>query len=177
MAPIHHHLDTVSDDDTALASILKKAFCVDDMLVGADTFEEGLDTYERSKTIMNDAGMNLGTHSSEYETRCTQATTDDMTKKWIYRQKLLDHLWIRRRKEYLLELHSLHHYPSCASRDLSRCIWPLGHIAEVYPGQDGVVQACRIKTQNGKFVWRVAHKLYKLELAHNSSGREDVEKE
>lgn len=59
MATIHHHLDTVSEEDKTLAFILKKAFYVDDLLVGAGTFKEGLDFYKRSKAIMNDASINL----------------------------------------------------------------------------------------------------------------------
>lgn len=58
VATIHHHFDNACKDK-ALASILKKAFYVDDLLVGADIFEENLSVYERSKAIMRDAGMNL----------------------------------------------------------------------------------------------------------------------
>lgn len=58
MATIHYHLDNACEDK-ALASTLKKAFYVDDLLVGAETFHEGLRIYEQSKAIMRDAGMNL----------------------------------------------------------------------------------------------------------------------
>ncbi|XP_075551709.1 uncharacterized protein LOC142585071 [Dermacentor variabilis] len=58
MATIHHHLD-IACEDKALASILKKSFYVDDLVVGAETFEDGLSIYERSKAIMRDAGMSL----------------------------------------------------------------------------------------------------------------------
>ncbi|XP_037501408.1 uncharacterized protein LOC119375300 [Rhipicephalus sanguineus] len=58
METIHYHLDNACEDK-ALASTLKKAFYVDDLLVGAETFHEGLRIYEQSKAIMRDAGMNL----------------------------------------------------------------------------------------------------------------------
>lgn len=52
-----HRFDTVCGEENTLASILKKAFCVD-LLEGADILVS-LDIYKRSKTIMRDAGMNL----------------------------------------------------------------------------------------------------------------------
>lgn len=58
VATIHHHFDNACKNK-ALASILKRAFYVDDLLVVADIFEENLSVYERSKAIMRDAGMNL----------------------------------------------------------------------------------------------------------------------
>ncbi|XP_037564648.1 uncharacterized protein LOC119444302 [Dermacentor silvarum] len=45
MATIHHHLDNACKDKT-LAFILKKSFYVDDLLVGAETFEDGLSIYD-----------------------------------------------------------------------------------------------------------------------------------
>lgn len=58
MVTIRRHLDNACEDKV-LASILKKAFYVDDLQVGAETFEEGLSNYERLKAIMSDVGMNL----------------------------------------------------------------------------------------------------------------------
>ncbi|KAH8024294.1 hypothetical protein HPB51_022413 [Rhipicephalus microplus] len=58
MATIHCHSDNACKDKE-LASTLKKAFYVDDLLVGAETFHEGRRIYEQSKEIMKDAGMKL----------------------------------------------------------------------------------------------------------------------
>ncbi|KAH7958786.1 hypothetical protein HPB49_005075 [Dermacentor silvarum] len=46
--------------------------------------------------------------SSGDEARSAQATRHDLSKKLRYRQKLLDQLWIRWKKEYILELRTLH---------------------------------------------------------------------
>ncbi|KAH7977827.1 hypothetical protein HPB49_003704 [Dermacentor silvarum] len=104
--------------------------------------------------------------------------------------KLVDHVWIRWKKEYLLELRALHLYPSHPSSSLqvddvvlieepnmSRGIWPLGRVVDVFFGQDGIIQACRVKAQVGKFIRRPVQKLYKLELDNATGGWEYVEKE
>ncbi|KAH7941463.1 hypothetical protein HPB49_013927 [Dermacentor silvarum] len=83
------------------------------------------------------------------EARSAQATRRDLSKKLRYRQKLVDHLWIRWKKEYLLELRTLHLYPSHPSSSiqvddvvlieepiLSRSIWPLGRVVDIFPGED-----------------------------------------
>ncbi|XP_037506909.1 uncharacterized protein LOC119382991 [Rhipicephalus sanguineus] len=59
MATIHHHLDNVSGEQKTLARTLKQSFYVDDLLVGADSFDEGLDVYEKAKSILEGAAMNL----------------------------------------------------------------------------------------------------------------------
>ncbi|KAH7954765.1 hypothetical protein HPB49_021650 [Dermacentor silvarum] len=114
----------------------------------------------------------------------------DLSKKLRYRQKLVDQLWIRWKKKYLLELRALHIYPShpssCLQVDdavlieepnMSRGIWPLGRVVDVFPGQDGIIRACRVKAQDGKFIRRPVQKLYKLELHNATGGREYVEKD
>ncbi|XP_050027760.1 uncharacterized protein [Dermacentor andersoni] len=122
MASVHYHLDSTCEDQ-ALASILKKSFYVDGLLVGAETFEDGLSIYDRSKFILRDAGLTLRKWktnnqqlqnifdnqkeqveeptNSDDEARSAQAARRDLSKKLRYRQKLMDHLWIRWKKEYL----------------------------------------------------------------------------
>ncbi|KAH7958665.1 hypothetical protein HPB49_004080 [Dermacentor silvarum] len=111
----------------------------------------------------------------------------DLSKKLRYRQKLVDHLWIRWKKEYLLDLRTLHLYPSHPSSSLqvddvvlieqpniSRDIWPLGRVVDVFPCQDGIIRACHVKAQDGKFKRRPARKLYKLGLDNATGGRDYV---
>lgn len=84
--------------------------------------------------------------NNDYEARSAQATRCDISSKWWYHQKLTDHLWIRWKREYLLELRALHlyqaHPSSCLQVDdmviieepgISRGVWPLGQIVEIYP--------------------------------------------
>ncbi|KAH7945412.1 hypothetical protein HPB49_010720 [Dermacentor silvarum] len=120
--------------------------------------------------------------NSDDEARSAPATRRDLSKKLRYRQKLTDHLWIRWKKEYLLELRALHLYPShpssCLQVDnvvlieepnISRGIWPLGQVVDAYPGEDGIFRACRVKAQDGKFIRRPVH--------NATGGREYVEKD
>lgn len=128
--------------------------------------------------------------NNDYDAISPQTTRSDISKKLRHRQKLIDHLWMRWKKEYLLELRALHLYPahpsSCLRVDdvviieepgISRGVWPLGRVTDVYPGQDGIIRACRVKAQDGKFLRKRVQKLYKLELSDTTGGREYVEKE
>lgn len=44
-----------------------------------------------------------------------------------------------------------------------RLTWPLGMVEEVYPGRDGLVWSCKLKTQGGEIV-RSIQKLHVLEM-------------
>ncbi|KAH7941078.1 hypothetical protein HPB49_009842 [Dermacentor silvarum] len=127
--------------------------------------------------------------NSDDEARSAQDTRRDLSK-LRYRQKLVDHLWIRWKKEYLLQLRALHLCPSHPSSSLqvddvvliekpnmSRGLWPLGRVVDVLPGQDGIIRACRVKAEDGKFIRRPVQKLYKLEVDNATGGWQYVEKE
>lgn len=145
--------------------------CPANFLVGKSVFAEPVESGE------------------EYQSRILQTSQENLIKKLRHRNKLLKHLWLRWKKEYLLELRSLHHYPTARDKGLkvddiviveepnaSRCVWTLGRITEVYPGRDGLVRACRVQTQGGK-ITRPVQRLYPLEIPSVSAGRENVEKE
>lgn len=101
----------------------------------------------------------------------------------------MDHLWIPWKNEYLLELRALHLYPSHPSNSLQvyyvvlieelnifRGIWRLVGVVDAFPGQDGIIQACHVKTQDGKFIRMPVQKLYKIEMNKATGTREYVEK-
>ncbi|XP_037505303.1 uncharacterized protein LOC119381600 [Rhipicephalus sanguineus] len=52
MATIHHHLDNVGGEQRTLARTLKQSFYVDDLLIGADSFDEGLDVYNKKNNFI-----------------------------------------------------------------------------------------------------------------------------
>lgn len=101
----------------------------------------------------------------------------------------MDHLWIPWKKEHLHELWALHLNPSHPSNSLQvyyavlieelnifRGIWPLVGVVDAFPGQDGIIQAFHVKTQDGTFIRMPVQKLYKLELDKATGTREYVEK-
>lgn len=112
-----------------------------------------------------------------------QVTRENTISKLRYRQKLLDHLWNRWRREYVLELRSFHHHPSASDRSLQvgdvvfveatgtpRSLWLLGRVTEVFPGRDGLTRTCSLKTQDGKIIKRPVQTLHFLEMEPPSSG-------
>jgi len=44
-----------------------------------------------------------------------------------------------------------------------RMTWPLGVVVETYPGQDGIIRSCKIRTKKGHFV-RSIQRLHRLEV-------------
>lgn len=120
---------------------------------------------------------------NEDDSYINQVTRETTISKLRYRQKLLDHLWNRWRREYILELRSFHHHPSASNRSLQvgdvvlveatgtpRSLWLLGRVTEVFPGRDGLTRACSLKTQDGKIIKRPVQTLHFLEMGPPSSG-------
>ncbi|GFR30583.1 DUF5641 domain-containing protein [Trichonephila clavata] len=104
----------------------------------------------------------------------------ELTKKWKYRQLLLDHFWKRFFKEYLLELRSVmftkqsKNIPNLKIDDVvlirednvKRYNWKLGRIKKLFPGRDGKVRSCEIQLSKG-VIKRPVEKLYNLEVKNN----------
>jgi len=83
----------------------------------------------------------------------------DMTRRWRYRNRLMTNLWNRWRRDYLLDLKSAH---SCNTQkptqlkmgdvvligdvNMPRQTWKLGKIEELFPGRDGKVRSCALRT-------------------------------
>lgn len=84
-----------------------------------------------------------------------------LIKAFNYREKLLNSFWKRWYNEYLLNLKSVYvNLPKTKLNEfkvndivlikddfLPRNFWKLGRILEVYPGRDGKIRACLLKTQ------------------------------
>nr|XP_050043852.1 uncharacterized protein LOC126541213 [Dermacentor andersoni] len=203
MATIHHHLDNAcqSWDDQSPEEIKTTwtAWCADVIQLGfikiPRCVRDGLyEAVEKAELhIFVDASLEAygaKRTNSDNEGRSAQAMRRDLSEKLRYRQKLVDYLWIRWKKEYLLELRALHLYSSHPSSSLqvddvvlieepniSRGIWPLGRVVDVFPSQDGIIRACRVKAQHGKLIRRSVQKLYELELDNATGGRDYVEKD
>lgn len=104
-------------------------------------------------------------------------TRNDTLKRYIYRQKLLDVLWKRWRKEYLLLLRNAncvtpinvkHTFQKddvvLVSEDkMPRHMWKIARVIEVHPGRDGKVRSCTLKTANS-VIKRPVQLLYHFEI-------------
>ncbi|XP_056094778.1 uncharacterized protein LOC130073406 [Rhinichthys klamathensis goyatoka] len=102
---------------------------------------------------------------------------EDMTKRWRYRNRLMTNLWNRWRKDYLLDLKSAH---SCKTQkptelkmgdivligdaNMPRQTWKLGKIEELFPGRDGKVRSCAVRTSTRTVLKRPVQLLYALEI-------------
>jgi hypothetical protein len=94
-----------------------------------------------------------------------------------YREKLMRSFWSRWKNDYLLNLRSAYlslaktNIPQFKVNDivlvkddhLPRNFWKMGRILKLFPGRDGKVRACEIKTESS-VIKRPAQLLYNLEL-------------
>ncbi|XP_055928674.1 uncharacterized protein LOC129959809 [Argiope bruennichi] len=99
-----------------------------------------------------------------------------LIKPFNYREKLMRSFWYRWKNEYLLNLRSAH---SSFVKNISpfkvndvvlikddhlpRNFWKLGKILELFPGRDGKVRACQVKTESS-IIKRPVQLLYNLEI-------------
>ncbi|KAJ8259965.1 hypothetical protein GJAV_G00175500, partial [Gymnothorax javanicus] len=89
------------------------------------------------------------------------ANKEEMTQSWRYRQQLMTHFWNSWRRQYLLDLKSAHHcetpQPSLLKvgdvlligENTPRQSWRFGRIEELFPGRDGLVRSCAVRTSSG----------------------------
>lgn len=104
------------------------------------------------------------------------SSRDALSRRWQYRQKLMNNFWVRWKKEYLLELRSAHLATPLNSRppkigdvallhdDIApRHLWTLVRVIDVLFGRDGNVRACTIKLPSGSVTRRPVQLLYPLE--------------
>ena len=112
------------------------------------------------------------------ETNHPTANKEEMTRRWRYRQRLMTNFWNRWRREYLLDLKSAHRcdtpQPSLlkvgdvaliGEDNTPRQSWRLGRIEELFPGRDGLVRSCAVRTSSGTVLRRPIQLLYPLEIA------------
>ena len=109
----------------------------------------------------------------------------DMSKRWIYRQKLRENLRSRFRNEYLGQLTQqtkkrylrriqVGEVVLIGSDNVKRLDWPLARVEELLPGQDGEVRVVRLKTSLGQ-VMRPLQRIYPLEMSSPNSIDSNVE--
>lgn len=111
------------------------------------------------------------------DTHHPTANKKDITRRWKYRQRLINNFWNTWRKDYMLELKSAHHCDSLKSTplkvgdivligqdNLPRQVWKLGKIEELFPGRDGLIRSCSVRTTTGTFLRRPIQLLYNLEI-------------
>ena len=111
------------------------------------------------------------------DTNHPTANKEEMTRRWRYRQRLMTNFWNRWRREYLLDLKSAHRcdipQPSLlkvgdvvliGEDNTPRQSWRLGRIQELFPGRDGLVRSCTVRTSSGTLLRRPIQLLYSLEI-------------
>ncbi|KAL2076831.1 hypothetical protein ACEWY4_027575 [Coilia grayii] len=107
----------------------------------------------------------------------TTLNREEMTRRWRYRQCLMTRCWSRWRKDYLLDLKSAHRCDSLQPTSLKvgdvvllgddhmpRQIWKLARVHELFPGRDGKVRSCAVRTSQGTLLRRPVQLLYPLEI-------------
>lgn len=105
------------------------------------------------------------------------SSRNSLVKKFKHQQHVLNHFWRRWRKNYLLDLRSGTICPQNKQiiefkKDdvvlihddrYPRNIWQLGKILQVFPGRDGKIRSCFIKTPKG-VIKRPIQLLYNMEM-------------
>jgi hypothetical protein len=100
-----------------------------------------------------------------------------LIKRFNYRERLINMFWNRWKKEYLIMLRSTHCFkPKSNITDfkiddivlinddkLPRHFWKLGRVVTVFPGRDGKIRSCEIKTDTS-VIKRPVQLLYNLEI-------------
>ncbi|XP_072389317.1 uncharacterized protein [Diabrotica undecimpunctata] len=113
---------------------------------------------------------------------CDAVDQKALSRKVVYRQKLVDDLRRRFRNEYLGQLKLW--FKGRSSQQVKvgdmvlvgndqdkRINWPLGRVVELLPGKDKQVRLVRVNTERGQFL-RPVQRLYPLECTVNSIRRE-----
>ena len=106
----------------------------------------------------------------------TTLNREEMTKRWRYRQRLMTSFWSSWRKDYLLDLKSAHRCDTLqptllkvgdivllGDDNMPRQTWKLGRVHELFPGRDGKVRSCAVRTASGTLLRRPVQLLYPLE--------------
>lgn len=106
----------------------------------------------------------------------TPSSRELLQRRWKHREHVLNNLWKRWRREYLQELRSAHinetrHSESVKLGDIvlikelnsPRQLWKMGQVTELFPGSDGKVRSCKVRTSSGNTLRRPIQMLYHLE--------------
>lgn len=107
----------------------------------------------------------------------TTANSEELGRRWKYRQRLLTSFWNSWRRDYLMDLKSAHKCETPTPTALKvgdvvligednapRQTWKMGRITETFPGRDGLVRSCTVRTSMGRLLKRPVQLLYPLEI-------------
>ncbi|GFY67220.1 integrase catalytic domain-containing protein [Trichonephila inaurata madagascariensis] len=100
-----------------------------------------------------------------------------LIKRFNYRERLFNMFWTKWSKEYIFRLNSAHCVKPTGEikefkiddvvlindKKFPRHFWKLGKVVDVFPGMDGKIRSCKIKTQNS-IIKRPVQLLHNLEL-------------
>nr|XP_033949987.1 uncharacterized protein LOC117454852 [Pseudochaenichthys georgianus] len=106
------------------------------------------------------------------------ASREDMSRRWRYRQRLLTSFWNSWKKDYLMELKSAHRCETPTPTLLKvgdviligedktpRQNWKMGRITDLFPGRDGLIRSCVVRTSTGSLLRRPVQLIYPLEIS------------
>ena len=109
--------------------------------------------------------------------QATNVSREGMCRRWRYRQKLITSFWNSWRKDYLLDLKSAHKcdIPTptvlkvgdvilIGEDNTPRQTWKMGRRTELFPGRDGLVHSCTVRTSTGSLLKRPVQLIYPLEI-------------
>ena len=112
-----------------------------------------------------------------------EISSADLTRRMQYLNTILNHFWVRWRREYLLELRETHRYAHVQNspktiavgdvvlvydEDLPRTLWKTAVVEDLIQGNDGLVRGARIRVKSGadklSTLQRPVQLLYPLEI-------------
>ncbi|CDQ97861.1 unnamed protein product [Oncorhynchus mykiss] len=116
-------------------------------------------------------------HSGASDTQHPTLNKEELTRRWKYRQRLVTSFWNCWQRDYLLDLKSAHRCDTPQPTPLKagdvvligedntpRQTWKLGKIEELFPGRDGLVISCSVRTASGTLLRRPIQLIYCLEI-------------
>lgn len=113
----------------------------------------------------------------ELSTLRASTETKNITRSSYHQQILLNHFWLRWKKEYILRLKSVHELKGCTSSGIKiqdlvlledRCPnaqWKAHRVTELFHGQHGAVRAGTLLLAERKLLTRPIQKVYQLKVS------------
>ncbi|XP_064475637.1 uncharacterized protein LOC135389531 [Ornithodoros turicata] len=105
-----------------------------------------------------------------------RSTSNQLRRRWKYRERLMESFWTRWTKEYILYLRSANirrPLSSCsvktgdivliAKENAPRVSWPLGRVESTRESADGRIRSCHVRISGGKVICRPIQLVHKLE--------------